>query len=526
MKKILISAIQSLFATFILLAVLEGGTRLAGIAPGGATFTESIIIRNKLSTQKPADEFRIFAYGESSMHGSHYFPASSPARWMEAYLKEFLPGKKIRVVTFARMGQGSQKTYETVRDTVAYKPDLLVFYYGHNFMLPGNRKDQVLSKMRGSSFFWREVLRQSHFLSWIYRAAITPKILSKKENPFEDSIEYKVIESDPSGLGPENAFALDSPVYLQNLAYLKENTLEILDLARKNNSKVIFCKPAGNLKDFPPYTSKHTANLSKEGEEKWQDLYEKGLTAEGSGLLKEASDFFAKAYEIDPTYADLDFRYASLLLKQGNLELAKKLFIQARDYDLVKVRATSDVESFYDELKKEGLPVVDTEKTLISEAAGGILGEPIIEDNVHMSIKGHSLLGHAIADEIADQGWIAPRSEWQFGLQHTFEDISKELGVNDDLLFSADLKMVHYFGSRFENRIRFAEKALALRPNDPKALRHLAWSYWLKGDQQKAFEYYSILKKMHPEALSEVFQNRPELAKAFLEKFPETTSIK
>lgn len=526
MKKILTSLFQSLFATLVLLLVLEGISRLAGIPAGGSTFSESLIIRNKLSTHKPAGEFRIFTYGESSMHGSHYWPASNPARWIESYLKDFLPGKNIRVVNFARMGQGGMKAYECFRDTAAYKPDLAIFYMGHNFMLPGNRKDQVLGKMKKSSYFWRNLLRQSHFLSWVYRTAITPRTLSEKVNLLNDSIEYKVIESPPSGLGPENAFTNDSPQYLENLAFFKENVRGILEIARKKKIQALFCKPAGNLKDFPPYMSKHMANLSEEGDAKWQDFYEKGLTAEAGGLLKEAAGFYAEAYKIDPTYADLDFRYAALLLKQGELETAKKLFVQARDYDLVKVRATSDIEQFFEELKLQEVPVVDTEKAIVSEAAGGILGEPVIEDNVHMSVKGHSLLGRAVADEIAQRGWIAPRSEWQFANERPFETVSKELGVNDDLIFSADLKMVHYFGSRFENRLRFAEKALLLRPEDPKALRHLAWSYWLKGDQEKSLEVYSRLEKINPAALAEVFEARPEIKKAFTEKSQQAAAVK
>lgn len=520
MKKIISSVfsslLSSLLATLILLAGLEGLTRIFGIAAGGSTFTEAQIIRNKLSTKKPAGEFRIFTYGESSMHGSHYWPYSNPAKWMEAYLKDFLPGKNIRVINFARMGQGGWKAYECLRDTAAYKPDLVIVYMGHNFMLPGNRKDQVEAKMKKSSYFWRDLLRQSHFLSWVYRLAITPKILSEKSGSSDDSIEYKIIESSPAGLGPENAFPNDSPGYLENLAFFKQTLAEMLKLQKKYKFKIIFCKPAGNLKDFPPYASKRINRLPADMETKWQGLYDQGVAAQKAGLQKEAIGFFEQAHEIDPTHADLDFRYATLLLKAGELEKAKKLFVQARDYDLYKVRATSDIESFYDEMKAMNVPVVETEKAIVSETPGGILGEPVIEDNVHMSIKGHSLLGRALAQEIAEQGWVAPKDQWQFSRERSFEEISKAFGVNNDLLFSADLKMVHYFGSRYDNRLRFADKALSLKPEDPKALRHLAWSYWLKGDEKKSLEVYSRLEKINPAALSEVFENRPEIKKAFI----------
>ena len=74
-----------------------------------------LFLREEITMDKPEDEFWIFTYGESTMHGAHYWPASSPARWLEVYLKDFLPDKKIRVINFARMGQGAEFIHGSVR---------------------------------------------------------------------------------------------------------------------------------------------------------------------------------------------------------------------------------------------------------------------------------------------------------------------------------------------------------------------------------------------------------------------------
>lgn len=520
MKKSIISVFQTLFATLILLAALEGVCRLAGLPPGATRYMEGIIIRNHLTPQKPADEFRIFAFGESSLHGSHYWPFSSPALWMEVYLHDFLPGKKIRVVNFARMGQGSYKTYESFRDAAAYKPDLAIFYYGHNAFLPGNRKQEVIAKDIKKNNIWRKILRESRFLSWAYRLAVMEAIRHKTDTPFDDSIEYKVIESPPAGMGPENIYPNNSPAYTENIDFLKENTEKILEIAKENHIRVLFCRPAGNLKDFPPYVSLHLKKITAEQEKAFDELYKKGIAAQESGRIADAAAAFEQAYAMDDTYADLNFRLGTIYFSQGELEKAKKLFIQAKDYDGIKVRATRDILNYFDELKRRGIAVLDAEKAVISEAPGGILGDPIIEDNVHLSIKGHSLLGLALANTIAEQGWIAPKSEWQFNRQENFEDISRKLGITPELQFSADLKMVHYFGSRYESRLRFAKRALEIHPSDSRALRHLAWSYWLKGDREKALEVYEKLSQSDLPSLEEVFKAHEEIKKSFLRKFP------
>ena len=106
----------------------------------------------------------------------------------------------------------------------------------------------------------------------------------------------------------------------------------------------------------------------------------------------------------------------------------------------------------------------------------------------------------------------------RFSRERPYEEILKELGVTPDLLFSAYLKLVHYLGSRFENRIRYAQKALEIHPKDPGALRHLAWTYWLMGEKEKALETYRTLSQADPVSLQTVFQNQPLIKNAFYEK--------
>ena len=57
---------------------------------------------------------------------------------------------------------------------------------------------------------------------------------------------------------------------------------------------------------------------------------------------------------------------------------------------------------------------MDTEKALSDEILNGILGFPVIEDNVHFSVRGQYRLGLQLALEMAEHNWIAPKAEWRF----------------------------------------------------------------------------------------------------------------
>jgi len=506
---------SALLGTLVIFLILEAVCFVAAVPYGASHFVEKIVIAEKLSPRKTAGEYRIFAYGESTMHGSQYGPRSSPARWLEAYLKDFLPDKEIRVVNFSRMGQGSDFTADTFSQTLCYKPDLAVFYLGHNDFLNQNRYFEIKAEKSTFQYAVRQLLMKSRLISLVSRWVLQRRLRRKADLP-DDKIEYDTVETSPRSIGPENKDVRTEPRYWENIAFLRQNILKILDTAPKNGVKVLFYKPVCNLKNFSPWLSIHIKQLSPEQLAAWTRLYEQGKEKQARAEFSQALDFFRKARVIDDTYAELSYRMGEICFKTGDLAAAKRYFEEARDNDAIIFRANKDVLTVFDQLEKqEGFPYIDTEKFLVSEVPGGILGEPVIEDNVHFSIKGQSLVAKAAAREIADRGWIAPRAEWRFDRERPFEEIAEEFGIDNPFLVSAYLKLVSYFGSRFENRVRFAQKALELEPANPRALRHLAWTFWLMGDKNKAVEVYQKLKQLDPASLEEVFKAQPEIKKAF-----------
>ncbi len=506
---------RALLGTLALFCLLEGIFFLAGVPYGASHFIEKVILKANLPVKKPTGEYRIFIFGESTIYGAHYADRSSPSRWLEAYLKDFLPNQKIRIINFGRMGQGGAFIADSFYQTLPYQPDLAIFYEGHNAFLYGNRKSEVEADKNLKVEIARRLFMKSRLISEISRQVLKFR-LRHKQTP-DDSMEFAQIETPPNGIGLENRNIRTELSYWENIEFFRQKLFRILDMAENHHVKVLFYKPVCNLKDFAPWDSVHIKRLTPEQLVAWTRLYEQGKEKKSQASSAEALDLFRQAHAIDDTYAELSFRMGELCFKKGDLAEAKKFFEEARDNDTIIFRANKDVLAAFEQVQREkGFPAIDTEKVLISEAPGGILGEPIIEDNVHFSLKGHSLVAKAATEEIANRGWIVPRSEWQFNRERSFEEISKELHLDEaQFLISAYLKLVNYFGSRFPNRVRFAQKALDLDPNHPRALRYLAWTYWLMGEKEKALEVYKKLQQTDAAALAEVFKTQPDIKKAF-----------
>ena len=192
MKRVLKAIGAALLATLLLFGLLEGTFFFLGFPAGARRYIEEVVIREGLTVKKQAGEYRIFAFGDSTMHGSIYWPVSNPAIWFEAYLKDFLPHRKIRIVNFARMGEESLFIDEALRDPLAYQPDLLIFYMGHNEFLHGNLEHQIRAEQSGTGHWARQIVRESRLISAVYRQLIRFR-MKRKSRITQDRIEYEVI---------------------------------------------------------------------------------------------------------------------------------------------------------------------------------------------------------------------------------------------------------------------------------------------------------------------------------------------
>lgn len=314
MKNLLKNIPNALGATLVLFLILEGTCYFLNVPTGASRFTERIIIKENLSPEKSKDEYRIFTYGKSTLYGAHYGSISSPARWLEVYLKDFLPHKKIRVVNFGRQGQGSNDCYQTFKGSLPYKPDLAIFYSGHNSFLAGARKDKVEAKQKSVGYFLTQLSQKSRFASAIYRELI--KIGMKfKNKKWKGGFRPSVIETVPSGIQIKYVTPKNEPFYWENTEFFKENVLKILGLAKKNQIPILFLKPVSNLKDFAPHYPVHLKKLAAEDLFRWETFYEEGKRAQEGNDLVQALNFYTQAYDIDNTFAELSFQLGQIYFK-------------------------------------------------------------------------------------------------------------------------------------------------------------------------------------------------------------------
>ena len=507
--KLLVATLQSVLVALVALLALELVFRGFG-APGGGRHLESVVIREQLARSKPAGEFRIFAFGESTMHGAHYGSASNPARWLEVYLREFLPDANVRVLNFAKPASSSTDTLESFEHSLLYQPDLAIFYLGHNDFLPGNRPSEIAEQRRTLRDRLRRLLSQSWFLSHIQREILEARGVGREVE--SDAAAAAPIETPPTRIAPENAASRREPLYSEIIAGFAGNLARIARLGAAHRVPLVFFEPAANLKDFEPGLSLHLKPLSAPQLAEWERRVAEGRAFEAARDPERALASYQAAAEIDDGYAEIAYRSGRILFAAGRYQEARAQFERARDSDAIVFRAPRPVLDLFDAIASRGeATVLDTEAILAPLVEGAILGEPAVEDNVHFSIEAHARLGRALAERIAERGWLAPREQWRFENERPVSVLAAELGIDDASRVRAWQKLIPYLGVRLDDRIRYAERALALDPGNADSLRQLAWSRWLKGDRAEARAVWSELARLHPESYREVVALRPEI---------------
>ena len=59
---------------------------------------------------------------------------------------------------------------------------------------------------------------------------------------------------------------------------------------------------------------------------------------------------------------------------------------------------------------------------------------------------------------------------------------------------------------------------MEIDPSDMRVLRALAWTYWLMGEEEKAFKVYNKIEEINSQVLQEIFERQPVIKGKYISK--------
>ena len=345
----------------------------------------------RFAAEKATNSYRIFLFGESAAMGE---PDATygVGRYLEVLLRERYPGTDFQVVCVAVTAIDSSTILPIARECVKHDGDLWLVYMGNNEMV-GPFGAETSYGMRAPGL------------------GITRTILAIKATRIGqllDALGRWLNSSTPKkwggmGMFMDSRLGYDDAARLRAYLNFKGNLEDILRAAHKANVPVVLSTMAVNLKDCAPFASIHSPGLGASQLSAWDEIFEEGVTNEAAGSYERALALYRKASDIDPRFAELQFRMGRCELALTNDDQARREFELARDDDALDFRSDTRINSIIKEAAgrhaRQGVYLLDAANILAQSSPAGIPGLELFYEHVHLNFAGNYLLALSFAEE-------------------------------------------------------------------------------------------------------------------------------
>ncbi len=381
-------------------------------------FTPNISL-DHFQMPKPGSTFRIFCLGGSTTAGFPYSFVGSFSTFLRDRLKAMFPEWRIEVVNLGMTATNSFTVLDMAREVMDFQPDLLIVYDGHNEFygaLGVASRESVL----GSRWLTKLYLRLVHFRTFqllrdVY-LSITALLASRDESASAGTMMERLARGQYIPYGSE--------LYWKGYEIYKANLEELADLCRRHRVPLFLGAQVSNLRDQPPFVST-PEGATLHGE--FQRHYAQGKQLLANVRFEEARAEFEAALRFDSLHADANFSLARCLDTLGRKQEALRHYIKARDYDMLRFRASSDFNELLRRMDDDRLiTFVDIERKFKANAPDSLVGNGLILEHLHPNARGYFL----IAKEYA---W---KMHWRKLIVHTDDEWNRRDNLDDERMWN------------------------------------------------------------------------------------------
>ncbi|MFX0210650.1 MAG: hypothetical protein ACFFDT_32015, partial [Candidatus Hodarchaeota archaeon] len=209
-----------------------------------------------------------------------------------------------------------------------------------------------------------------------------------------------------------------SKVYRTAKSYFRSNLKSIIEKAQKAGAKVLVSNLVSNENGMEPFTWSFHEQTSEMDQNKWRQLYENGFSLETKKAYSKAITCYREAEKIDAFPAILHFRIGKCLEAMGEYAEARKAYICARDYDMLRFRASSEFSQIIRDVSQEcNTAFINMDSVFVSHSEHGIIGNDLISEHLHPNFKGYFLMAKHMTQAITEHNLIEPVGTWRWDLE-------------------------------------------------------------------------------------------------------------
>jgi tetratricopeptide (TPR) repeat protein len=436
---------------------------------------------------KPANGLRLFCLGGSSAYGFPWGARESFAGVLGDVLAAAHPERHVESVNAAGLSYALHRVRLVAEEVVAYEPDVLILYSGHNeFVEPS---------------FFEALKRRGRAWNRLEHAAAHSRLYSALRGLLRPP-PPPASPADPRMFVRRETAIYSADQKRRTTDEFREGLRSIVRLAHARGVKVLLATVPANLREWRPLEREAAAALGPGEREAWGAALRAGRQRLEQGRWSEAEAELRRAAALDPDHAETRYLLGRVHEALSQWDAAHEAYRAACDLDPSPIRRLSGInDALRAVAREEGALLVDVERSFEERSEHGLIGFNLIEDYVHPTLEGHRIIAWEMWQAMEREGWLGPATPADRGL---FERVVAGRRAEPDhgrpeWLFNQGAVLRHQ--GRTGEAIEKFRQALALSPEYEGALASLAQ---LLFDERQYDEVRSLLERLlrrDPESL-------------------------
>ena len=361
-------------------------------------------------TPKATNTVRIVLVGGSAVKGfpqTRRFAASS---FLTEMLSDSWPNRAVEVINLGATAVASFPVREFLKQALEYEPDLVVVYTGHN------------------EFYG------AYGVASINRAGTTPRMLE-----FQYRVRGLALVQGLSRLAQRLSRPKGKPLmevmvgqdYVEPEDWQRKAAAKLLyhhvgsmiQMSRDRDVPVLVCSLPSNERDLAPIGT-HPAEGDVDG------VVAKAMRSYDTEPEEVISEL-TKLLELRPDHARAHFYLGKAYFATQDNEKARYHFLRARDLDPMPWRATTESQQgIRRAVAEHGAQLCDVEDVFRKHSPGGIIGWELMDDHVHLSLRGQALLARTIVQALTTRTDSLRVSATRFDSLPDWTVYAEQLGDN------------------------------------------------------------------------------------------------
>jgi tetratricopeptide (TPR) repeat protein/lysophospholipase L1-like esterase len=347
-------------------------------------FEHTIPLADYFLKEKPANGYRIFVLGESTVQGFPYEPNIAFSRILWRRLQDVFPNRTIEVINLGLTAVNSYTLLDFIPELLQQKPDLVLIYTGHNEYYGALG---VASMENGSIPNWLKKihLKFVHLKTYQLLQTVIGSIYKLFTPLSYDDAKMTLMQK----IVGKNIIPFNSELYNEGLVQFHDNMYELISKLKEKEIPVIISDQVSNIKDLPPFHS---------------------------------------IYNVEYPPADSVYNNAKRLESKSLFDEAKTNFIKAKDLDAIRFRAPENINKIITELAATlNINCISINNIFEKYSTNGIIGDNLMTEHVHPNIDGYFLMAEGFFQEIKREkmiekywdtskikSWTYYRNNWGF----------------------------------------------------------------------------------------------------------------